>query len=126
MSKRRALIAEDDPAMADTLAELLTEEGFEVRTAATGAELQERLIGEGPIAIVVSDVALPWMNALQVMHRARWLGVSTPVVFVTGHHDPKIDEWVGAFGESAVLFHKPFSVRALLEAVRRLALPMHH
>ncbi|MBL8951565.1 MAG: response regulator [Myxococcaceae bacterium] len=120
---QRVLIAEDDAAMADTLRELLAETGFDVLVAASGAELQERLVGEGPFDLVVADIGLPWVNGLQAMHRARWHGVRTPVVFVTGHDDPKLEDWVAAFGPGASLLHKPFSGEALLDAARRLAPP---
>ncbi len=102
------------------LAEILAGHGYEVRLAFNGTELGERLSTEGPFDLVVTDVAMPWMNGIQVIHRARWLGVDVPVLFISGINDPSLEDWVAAVGPRAQLLRKPFNPRALLDAIARL------
>ena len=76
-------IADDDPAIAELIARILTKAGCTVHIASNGAELV-RLLTELPVDVVVTDIAMPWMTGLQVLRAVRRAGRETPFVLVTG------------------------------------------
>lgn len=118
----RALVADDDPATLEMVTAVIERLGIEVTQAATGDELLEGIAEHGPFDVIVTDISMPWMTGLQVMHSVRTAGLPCPVVVMTGLRDPKIREQVATLGTRAVLLTKPFSLLELyaaLEAVTR-------
>lgn len=113
------LVADDDLALLRAISESLEASGATVTRACNGAELIEALGGE-PFDLIVTDVAMPWMTGLQVMHSTRYAGLSTPVIVITALKDPEIPEYVRALGDRAVLLRKPFGLDELEAQVARL------
>ena len=109
----RVLVADDDPLLLATVADALTHLGANVTSAASGAELIERMAHEGPFDLVVTDVSMPWMNGLQAMQAAHTAGVGTSVIFITALADERIPSQVRALGENALLLRKPFDLSQL-------------
>lgn len=70
MAARRVLVIEDDEGSRDALGSLLTEEGYAVRTAASG-ELGLSCAREFQPDTVVCDFFLPDLDGLQVLRRLR-------------------------------------------------------
>ena len=66
----RVLIVDDDRRILDLLVELLQLEGYEVATAADGAEAIELSIGFAP-DVVVSDVVMPVVGGLELCRRLK-------------------------------------------------------
>ena len=64
------LLVEDDAAIRKTVGQLLSAYGYEVRTAATGAEADERAQQQPP-NLVVLDLWLPDMDGMDVCRRIR-------------------------------------------------------
>jgi CheY-like chemotaxis protein len=116
----RVLVADDDPLLLATVADALTHLGANVTSAASGAELIERMAHEGPFDLVVTDVSMPWMNGLQAMQAARTAGVGTSVIFITALADERIPSRVRALGENALLLRKPFDLSQLDAAASEL------
>lgn len=79
------LVVEDDDALRRMLEQFLVFEGFRVLTAAHGAEALRSLNGTIP-SLVVLDLALPWVNGLEVLAimRADPRLRQVPVLVVTG------------------------------------------
>ena len=117
---QRILVADDDPDLLRSVADLLENSGATVVRAADGSELLQAMAHQGPFALIVTDVAMPWMSGLQVMHSARYAGVGTPIVVMTALRDPSIGDRVNALGVDAVLLHKPFEQDDLARAVQQL------
>lgn len=92
--------------------------GLEVITASSGAELLENVAEQGPFDLVVTDVAMPWMSGLQVMHSARAAGMRCPVIAITALRDSRTADQVETLGTEVRRLNKPFSVDELEEAVR--------
>ena len=81
----RLLIVDDDLSTTQTFAQILTLEGYDVRTAAT-AESGLREIEAGHPDAVILDLRMPFINGLGLLYRLR-AGEpdrQTPVVIVTG------------------------------------------
>ena len=116
----RILVADDDPDLLCSVAAALERLGAEVVRAQNGGELIERLAEEGPFALVVADVAMPWMSGLQVLHSARTAGLGIPVVVMTALKSERLVEQVQTLGRNAVLLRKPFDLEELESAVASL------
>jgi len=114
----RALVADDDPEMLEMVARALDLFGADVVRASSGGELLENIANAGPFDVVVTDISMPWMSGLQVMHSAQAAGRPSTVVIMTGLRDSRIPEQVASLGSRAVLVHKPFSIDELFAALR--------
>src|SRR5215212_5076739 len=57
------LVVDDDPAIAQLLAEVLGDEGYDVRSAANGQQALDE-IELDPVDVVISDVMMPQVNGL--------------------------------------------------------------
>lgn len=123
----RVLVVEDDDAMRRLMATTLDAYGYDVVEAGDGIDLLGWLgaslwdpSGDG-VDVIVSDVNLPDMTALEVMEALRVHHGGVPVILVTASNDPTIDERAYDLGASVVL-RKPFDVAdlgALVTSVRR-------
>jgi len=114
---RRVLVVEDDEAIRDNIAELLTEVGYAVACAADGCEGLRRL-REQPSDLVLLDLMMPGMDGwsfrtaqLEDPHLAH-----IPVVVVSAFEHPRdID--------AAAFVPKPYDVEHLLHVIERCILP---
>jgi two-component system, OmpR family, response regulator len=115
MAGRRVLIVEDDPELRSVLARSLREEGFEIDSVGSGAEVLERVAGSVPDAFII-DIGLPDADGRDVCQALRARGIEAPVLFLTAR-DALVDRVAGfdAGGDDYVA--KPF---ALVELVARL------
>src|SRR5690242_4437345 len=98
MESRRVLVADDDLAMLEMMSHVLAAIGLDVITAISGGDLLEKVAHQGPFDLVVTDVAMPWMSGLQVMHSVRAAGEQCPVVVITGLRNQKTADEVSALG----------------------------
>jgi CheY-like chemotaxis protein len=119
----RILVADDEPDLLQSVAAALRQQGAEVVSATSGAELIMKMADEGPFALVVTDISMPWMSGLHAMHSARYAGLGTPILVMTALTDPKIDEQVRALGRDVLLLRKPFILDDLVKAVEELLGP---
>lgn len=118
MQKRDLVcIVEDDPIVRQSLVMLIATLGVEARGHASGfAFLDDPESHEA--SCVVLDVRMPGLGGLEVQARMSELGMSAPVIFITGHGD--VPMVVEAMRGGAVDFlQKPFDNQALLERVRQ-------
>jgi len=111
---RRVLLAEDDRAMREILAMVLSEAGYQVATVADGAELR-RLLREARFELVVTDVNMPGGSGLDVIELLRQNGDTTPVIVVTAFPQAEIRKRAQALGLR--LLAKPFELETLRAAV---------
>jgi two-component system chemotaxis response regulator CheY len=81
----RVLVVDDQEAIRKVIAHALTGAGYEVEVAADGASAIERLRAR-EYDLLVTDLSMPGMGGLAVIREARrLLGLSLPVVIITGH-----------------------------------------
>ncbi len=86
MDKRnvRILVVDDDPIMADSLKQNLTEEGYQVDAAATGTDAIE-VFDQGGQHVAICDLNLPDMDGLEVVRHIKDAKPLTEVIVLTGH-----------------------------------------
>jgi CheY-like chemotaxis protein len=111
------LVVDDEVDIRQAVAEVLTDEGYQVCSAADGAEALDQLHAFRP-NLVLLDLMMPGMNGWEF--RAAQRGdpdpavAKTPVVVLSA---------LGREGaiEADAYIQKPFDLEDLLSAVRRLA-----
>jgi CheY-like chemotaxis protein len=112
--RRRILVVEDEPELAQIVEAFLSTGGFEVAIAHSGAEALARCREEEP-ALVVVDLELPDVEGTELVRRIRELVKDLPAVACSG----KRPESAAGAGFSA-FFRKPFDVRSLVAEVDRV------
>ena len=114
------LIVEDDDALRRLLEHVLVFEGFNVLTAAHGAEALRALDNVVP-ALVVLDLVMPWVNGIEVLATMRQVPrlKNVPVLVVTGSQTTERD--LSAF-RPLMIMRKPLNIEAVAPTIlQRLA-----
>lgn len=115
--KPRVLIVDDFLEIGETLADILTREGYEARTAASGEEAVEMARSEAFSAAVLDVVLRQGIDGFETARRLDELQPGLPIFFVTAYfdearHDPRRKL------HSGPLMEKPVPVVDLLKALR--------
>lgn len=79
----RVLLVDDEPEVLRGFARVLRTRGHEVVMAARGAEAIQKL-SERPFDVIVSDIAMPDMDGLQLLKEVRRRDLLVPVILATG------------------------------------------
>ncbi|OFW42706.1 MAG: DNA-binding response regulator [Acidobacteria bacterium RIFCSPLOWO2_12_FULL_67_14b] len=112
------LVAEDDPVIADFVAQGLREAGFAVDVAATGTD-GLRLALEGRYDAAVIDVMLPGLDGLSLIEQLRAKRIQTPVLILSARHS--VDDRVkGLQAGGDDYLTKPFAFAELLARLQAL------
>ncbi len=122
---RKALIIDDDAALAATLQAALESEGFKVRLEVDGEAGWARLAGE-KFDLVVLDLVLPGLGGLEVCRKMRESGNQTPLILISGKKMEEVDKVVGLELGGDEYLIKPFGTHefiARVHAVLRRARP---
>ncbi|MCP4675032.1 MAG: response regulator [Deltaproteobacteria bacterium] len=110
-------VVDDDASVRVGLDRLLRSAGFRVVTYADPGQFLEDE-REEDTACVILDMMMPGIFGLEVQKRLRVESPELPVIFISGHLLPPMQEQ--AMEQGAVeVFEKPFEGEAILEAVRR-------
>ena len=114
----RVVIAEDDVAMRNFLAEALTRTGHRV-TPVSDAGSALDLIDTGACDLLLSDIRMPGIDGVDLARRARESIPDLPVLFVTGFAG---DAWSAPdlMGDRTKVLAKPFYLWDLLRQVAKL------
>ena len=113
----RILVVDDEPMMADSLKQNLTEEGYTVDTSSTGTEAIE-LFDRGGHHLSICDLQLPDMDGLDVMRHMKDARPATEVIVVTGYGT--VARAVEATKAGAFYFvEKPFDFEEMLPLVEK-------
>jgi DNA-binding response OmpR family regulator len=114
--KTRILIVEDEPAMVAGLRDNFEYEGYDVISAADGAEGLDRALADNP-DLVVLDVMMPRMSGLDVCKQLKARKPSLPIIMLTARGQ-EIDKVVGLELGADDYVTKPFSIRELMARVK--------
>jgi DNA-binding NtrC family response regulator len=82
--KGNILVADDEPAVRQTLADVLREEGYQVTAVADGAAAIQSL-DEQDFDLVISDLRMPGADGIAVLRRTREVAPQTLVLLMTAH-----------------------------------------
>jgi two-component system KDP operon response regulator KdpE len=111
----RILVVDDEPQIVRVLRAALQSHGYEILTAANGAEALQAFLDANP-ALVITDLAMPEMDGVELTREIRRHG-STPVIVVSVRSQEQ--EKIRALDEGADDYiTKPFAIQELLARVR--------
>lgn len=110
------LVVEDEEAVRELVCDMLVSLGYRVSTAVHGLEAL-RLLASDRIDLLLSDVVMPKMGGIELVHRLEELSPGTPVALMSGYTggDPRAAE----LDASIPFLAKPFRPNELAELVRR-------
>ena len=109
---RHLLLVEDDPHVASFVRQGLSEEGYVVDWAATGAEGQQRALSEAFDALVL-DIRLPDLSGIEICREVRRHDAAVPILMLTAL-DAVEDRVAGLRAGADDYLPKPFAFDELL------------
>ena len=124
-SQRTILVVDDEAIVREFVAEVLTEEGFQVLQAATALEGLQQLRAAVPLVLLITDVSLPGgMNGRQLAEGARDMQPDLQVLFITGFAESTV--WRGGQPPPGMqVLVKPFEIDSLIARVAHMLQTAH-
>jgi CheY-like chemotaxis protein len=126
-SRKKILVADDDPLLLATLSRALLAEGYEVATAASGSETISRVQESKPDLVLLDldfppdtrNVSSTLEDGFTIISWLRGLGgaAKTPIIIISGTEPLEYLERAQAAGV-VMTFHKPVDHDRLLEVIR--------
>jgi two-component system OmpR family response regulator len=113
--RARLLVVDDEPVILELLAGALRFAGFDVLTAATGAEAL-RAAAAGRPDLILLDVMMPGCDGFEVIRRIHDSGPRIPVIFLTARDTPR-DRVAGLSLGGDDYITKPFSLDEMLARI---------
>jgi DNA-binding NtrC family response regulator len=111
LSNYRILIVDDDVLTSTLLSDHLLRQGYEVSHAASAPEAL-LLLGKQTVDLVITDLVLPGMDGVQLMHAAKQDRSTPPFIFLSS--ESNIESAVAAMREGALDYlKKPFDPETL-------------
>jgi CheY-like chemotaxis protein len=120
----RVLLVDDEVPVREVLTMQLEDFGFSVLPAAGGAQALALLAGGEAVDILVTDLSMPEMDGLAVIHAAQDCRPGLPAVLLTGYAGDGVTLALGgAISRSFSLLRKPVTPVNLVDRLRALLLP---
>jgi two-component system response regulator FixJ len=114
----RLALIDDDEAVLDALRHYLARQEIKTSCFNAAKEFLAAIDHQARFDCVVSDVRMPGMSGLDLVHHLNKRSYSRPIVLITGHGD--VDMAVNAVKNGAFDFiEKPFDEARLLASIRR-------
>ncbi|UKE72183.1 hybrid sensor histidine kinase/response regulator [Xanthomonas graminis] len=114
----RILLVEDEPTVAQVMAELLRSRGHHVACAAHGLEALTE-VTQGTFDLGLLDLDLPALDGLALARQLRALGYDFPLIAVTARSDGEAEAAAKAAGFAGFV-RKPVTGDMLAAAIRRV------
>ena len=113
--RRRILIAEDEPGIAELLEKGLRANGFTTVHSPDGREALGLADG-GEFDLLILDIGLPGLDGFDVLVDLRSRGATLPVIVLTGRRDRDVGEFLAEGADDYL--SKPFRFDELLARIR--------
>jgi CheY-like chemotaxis protein len=114
----RILVVEDDHLVRETVADILTSEGFDILEAESGEEALQ-FCGQHSADLIFTDIRLAGpLTGWDVAERCRAENPDIPVIYATGFSHERPRPVPGS-----LLFHKPYRPEQILAAIHSFELP---
>ncbi len=104
--QQRVMVVDDNLEMARTIADGLSERGYDAAAVGSGRDALDRLANQ-PVDAIVTDLRMPDVDGLQVLARSRELDPDRPVIVMTAYS--AVDSAVQSIRQGAYHYlTKPF------------------
>ncbi len=117
------LIAEDEPDLRDLLAAKFRVFGFQVSTAHNGTAAWDKVIEDGNIHIVITDIRMPNGTGHGLLQKCKKKNPALPKVFLISAFTDHTEEELFHIGSEGFI-NKPFDTKVLLDVVRKSLLKL--
>jgi len=115
-SSERILVVDDDEDTCMLITDTLEENGYEVRTCSSG-EQALAILEQERFDLILSDIRMPEMTGMDLLHRIRRKGLNAKVILMTAY--ASVESVIDAMrGEAFDYLVKPFSLSELRQQVR--------
>lgn len=112
------MVVDDDERLRSLISSYLSQEGFEVHTAASGEEVFP-LIHEKNPELIILDINLPGADGLSICRKLRHAGLPTPIIMLTARGDDS-DRIHGLEIGADDYLTKPFNPRELVARMKAI------
>ncbi|HEY0987716.1 MAG TPA: response regulator [Kofleriaceae bacterium] len=109
------LVVDDEPGVRFALTEVLADRGHRVIAAASGPEALELLDG---VDVVVTDLAMPGMDGLELVQQIAARAPALPVILVTACGSEQVLRIASSRGVCRCV-HKPFDIDELARVIEQ-------
>ncbi|GAA0571914.1 PAS domain S-box protein [Paractinoplanes ferrugineus] len=112
------LVVEDEEALREVTARILSRNGYQVIAAADGPQAIKICQDVAqPVSLVLSDVVMPRMNGAELAEQIHQIRPDVKVLFMSGYAQP-FATGKGVLDADTVLITKPFSQAELIDRIR--------
>lgn len=112
---KTVLVVDDDAAHRATLEFILKRKNIGVITVGSGREALDH-VKKRLYHFVISDIRMPDLTGLDMLHKINQLGLDQPVILITGDDSNEVAEQAVNAGAVACLT-KPLEIEKLLELI---------
>lgn len=84
MSSLNVLVVDDEPAIRQVLSTVVRKGGHAADTASSASEAAQKL-AKGEFDVVLSDIAMPVMDGIELLRHVRGQGIDAPFIMVTAY-----------------------------------------
>jgi FixJ family two-component response regulator len=110
------VVVEDDASMSQAMERILRLAGLAPVAFASGEDAYSSPAVKEAVCLII-DLQLPGMNGFALRERLAAAGALPPVIFISAFDEPEARAQAAHLGTT--FLSKPFSGRALLEAIRK-------
>ena len=117
-TKKRIILVDDDKYAIDTLAKLLSEDGYEVDICYNGREAMNKM-EFNRYDVIITDLRMPEIGGLELLKNIKKIHTDLPVIVITAFGE--VESYLDAFAKGAYEYiNKPIKyeeLTRLLEAI---------
>ena len=114
------LVADDEPAIAQSLSVVLKAAGHHIEPAADGIEAFKMIAkSPGKFDLVIVDHVMPGLSGSELVKKLREADFDGRIVVLSGHLTPPVEDDYRQFGVDAII-HKPYdlsTIRGIIEQI---------
>jgi len=114
-TQAKILIVDDERDLVDAYVRLLERAGHRCIAALDASEAIQLIDAESP-DLVITDLSLPDTSGIEIIRHIRAKSQTTPVIVMSGHNTPELNEAAKAAGANLSLL-KPVSIIALQRVI---------
>ena len=118
----RILVVDDDQAVRESVAEMLTTLGLQAKSAISGRAALKLCAGSCPFDVILADVVMGDIGGVQLAETMREAYPAVPVILMTGR-DSLVD---GVIDAGVVPLFKPFGALQLWRVIHDAMAPWNH
>jgi DNA-binding response OmpR family regulator len=114
----KILVVDDEPDLLEQLRETLTNQKYDVNTAADGESALDKLF-DNLYDLIILDIMLPFVDGLAILKEIRKANIDTPVLMLTAKGTVE-DKIKGLDYGADDYLAKPFAIAELMARIRSL------